>query len=51
MKLAVFWQFSQLNPEWEEIYYKPTFDKKDDEEENKKIVAKPDNKQKSLFEF
>ena len=27
MKLAVFWQFSQLNPEWEEIYYKPTFDK------------------------
>ena len=33
------------------IDYKPTFDKKEDEEENKKIVAKPDNKQKSLFEF
>ena len=28
------------------IDYKPTFDKKEDEEENKKIVAKPDNKQK-----
>ena len=33
------------------IDYKPTFDKKEDEEENKKIIAKPDNKQKSLFEF
>ena len=33
------------------IDYKPTFDKKEDEKENKKIVAKADNKQKSLFEF
>ena len=31
--------------------YKPTFDNKKDEEEVKKIVAKPDSKQKSLFEF
>lgn len=27
MKLAIFWQFSQFNSKWEELYYKPTLNK------------------------